>query len=358
MSDFRLSQRAVATSALALLLTGASLAPAAADGGDGKKGGKGGSSQGQQASGGKSSGKPADKPSSKPADKPSGGSGSGGGQGSGTQGSSGAKGGAAKGAGQDPAGNNGTFKVDGLAFDDGLGNEPHVSCGFRLKFYGFDEGQTGDITIAGQAPSGSGVVSQKDDVLLSDDAAGGGPNDVDAVVTYTMDDLDLSGLTAHPQQGYHVKVTLSTDTPGGVKHKVFWIEPCETETPPATGGTGTGGTDTGGTDTGTDNGTGTDVGGVDTGTGGVGVGGVGVGGVGTGTENRTGTAVLGTKFTRPQSGVAARGAQVLGTAYARGPLAFTGSFTEWLLALGAGLTAAGAGVLAFARKPRGRHAQA
>ncbi|HWL35628.1 MAG TPA: hypothetical protein VNQ77_05490 [Frankiaceae bacterium] len=335
MSDsFRLSQRAVAASAFALVLTGASFAPAVADDGDGKKGGKGAGQSGQahgRGNGGKGSG---------------GGSGSGGesrsdgaARGSGgakaAQGGQGAQGGADNG---DPAGNNGTFKVDGLAFDDGLGNEPHVGCGFRLKFYGFDEGQTGDITIAGHAPSGSGVVSQKNDVLISDDAAGGGPNDPDAIVTYTMDDLDLSGLTAHPKQGYHVKVTLSTDTPGGVKHKVFWIEPCAPEVAPTD--TVVPGTDVGGVDTGID----TEVGGTDT----------SVGGVETGEEAR----VLGTRITRSNAPAAANrgGASVLGTNLARGPLAFTGSFTEALLALGGGLVAAGAGFVLWARKPRGKHA--
>ena len=129
----------------------------------------------------------------------------------------------------DPAGNNGTIKVDGVPFDDSHGNEPHVTCDFRVAFWGFDEGQRGDLTITGQAPSGSGVVSNRTDLLISDDAAGGG-NDPDATVVYGQDDLDLSGLEAHPKQGYHVKITFSTDTPGGVKHKVIWLQPCATPT--------------------------------------------------------------------------------------------------------------------------------
>lgn len=331
MSDsFRLSQRAVAASALALVLAGASFAPAVADDGDGKKGGKGAGQAGQ------AHGRGNDGKGGRGGSGGSNGSGGSGGEarsdgaargsgGTSAQGGKSAQGGAGNG---DPAGNNGTFKVDGLPFDDGMGNEPHVPCGFRLKFYGFDEGQTGDITIAGQAPSGSGVVSQKDDVLLSDDAAGGGPNDPDAIVTYTMDDLDLSGLTAHPQQGYHVKATLNTDTPGGVKHKVFWIEPCATEAAPGAV-------------------PGTDVGGVDTGVGGVDVPDTAVGGVETGEEAR----VLGTKLTRSDTAARA-GTAVAGTDLARGPLAFTGSFTSALLALGGGLVAAGAGFVLWARRPR------
>jgi hypothetical protein len=195
-----LSARAVAGSA-ALLLAGAAFAgPASADPGKGRKGEHG--KKGAAAHGSSRHG------SSHAASKPANG---------------------------DPAGNNGTFKVDGLPFSEGMANEPHVACGFRLKFFGFDEGQTGDVTIAGHAPSGSGVVSSKTGVLISDDAAGGGPHDPDAVIEYAASDLDLAGLTAHPKQGYHLKVTLSTDTPGGVKHKVFWYEPCAA--PPEVAGT-------------------------------------------------------------------------------------------------------------------------
>jgi hypothetical protein len=334
---FRLSSRAVAAGAFAAVLTAGSFAPALADNGKGGggKGGKGGTEQSKKPESAKpeskpaakpESGKPASKPAGKPADKPGGKSGTG-----------------------DPAGNNGTFKVDGPAYDDGKGNEPHVACEFRLKFYGFDDGQTGDITISGQAPSGSGVVSEKTGVLISDDAAGGG-NDLDAIVSYTMSDLDLSGLTAHPQQGYHLKVTLTTDAPGGVKHKVFWLEPCATT--PDTGGTDTGGTDT---DTG---GTDTDTGGTDTGTGGTG----GTGIVAPTTGTRPQTDVLGTKFeqagTTGSTGTTvsgpATGAEVLGTKQTRGPggLPFTGSPALLLLAIGSGLVAVGGTVVAAARRAR------
>lgn len=295
MTSLRLSHRAVAASA-AFLLGGAGLAgPAFAGEGNGHGHGKPAKSE---AKGGKS----------------------------GAKGSSGAQGGRdAKGGDKgDPAGNNGTFKVDGLPFNDGMANEPHVTCGFRLKFFGFDEGQTGDITIAGHAPSGSGVVSKRTDVLISDDAAGGGPNDPDAVVTYTAADLNLAGLTAHPKQGYHLKVTLNTDTPGGKKHKVFWFEPCASETTPEVGGTDETVTPpTTPTVPTTVEGTvqeRTDVGGTTTAT--------------TGTSP-TDTAVLGTRFTRtPSSGAT---------------LPFTGAPVGLLLLAGAGLVVTGAGAVAVAR---------
>ena len=39
---------------------------------------------------------------------------------------------------QDPGGNNGTVKIDGVDFDDHPNNEPHVGCVFQVDFYGYD----------------------------------------------------------------------------------------------------------------------------------------------------------------------------------------------------------------------------
>ena len=141
----------------------------------------------------------------------------------------------------DPAGNNGTIKVDGPAYDDGVDNEPHVSCEVRVTFFGFDEGQTADITFTGQAPTGGGVLLHQSAVPTSDDSAGGAGQDADgATRVYTVDDLGLSGVAPHPKQGYHVKVSVeSLAAPGGAKQKVLWIEPCgdtaDSQVPPAPG---------------------------------------------------------------------------------------------------------------------------
>lgn len=330
MSDsLRLSHRAVAASA-AFLLAGAALAaPAVAD-----EGKKGGGDKGSSASNGRSQG------SSRGGDK-----GDKGAKGdSGAKGDKGAKGDSgAKGSDEDPAGNNGTFKVDGLPYSDGMANEPHVTCGFRLKLFGFDEGQVGDVTIAGHAPSGSGTVASLDDVTFSTDAAGGGPNDPDAIFEFTAADLDLAGLTAHPKQGYHLKVTLSTGEPGGVKHKVFWFEPCETATPapsPTVGGTENENDDDEGDEGGTV------------------VTPPAVGAVGGTNEERGegGEQVLGTSFTRPGSVTATRenGTRVLGTRFERGvgALPFTGSVAGTLLAVGGGLVVVGGGAWLVGRKMR------
>lgn len=125
----------------------------------------------------------------------------------------------------DPPGNNGTVKIerDGPA-DEDRGNEPiGDGCIIWLEFYGFDEGQTADITFTAQAPSGSGELLTDKAVLISDDPAGGG-QDRDAVIAYNLTSA-VQGLKVDKQQGYHIKLSSdSLEAPGGAKHKVFWIK--------------------------------------------------------------------------------------------------------------------------------------
>ncbi|MDF2090997.1 hypothetical protein P0Y31_01450 [Knoellia sp. 3-2P3] len=134
---------------------------------------------------------------------------------------------------QDPAGNNGTIKVDGAAWDARVDNEPHPSCAFRVTFFGFDEGQTADITVTGIAPTGGGALLHETAVPTSDDPAGGAAQDFDgATRVYTAEDLGLDAVAPHPQQGYHLKVAVdSLEAPGGAKQKVLWLEPCEDQAP-------------------------------------------------------------------------------------------------------------------------------
>jgi hypothetical protein len=108
-----------------------------------------------------------------------------------------------------------------------------VSCEFALEFFGYDRGDlNASITFALEAPtrrsSGSQVLGQPDTVAIGEDPAGGG-TDLDAREHYR---LDFTGVTPHPQQGYHVKVTIHADGSQGAdtKYKVFWVQPCEVTT--------------------------------------------------------------------------------------------------------------------------------
>lgn len=137
-------------------------------------------------------------------------------------------------ASSSPPGNNGTIKIDNVPLvdvgqPDDHANHPHVSCTLALSFFGFDA-TTNDATVAfnAQPPSGTGPVTVTEGPT-SFTFTGYGPGDtLDYSAAYQ---LDVSGLVANPQQGYHIKVTVDVSNPGTVsaadeKYKVFWYEPC------------------------------------------------------------------------------------------------------------------------------------
>jgi hypothetical protein len=137
-------------------------------------------------------------------------------------------------AGPNPPGNNGTIKIDGVVFDDLPNNEPHVGCMFQVDFYGYDEGDDlfADVLFEAHPPSGTATLLEDEVFIGEDDDSGGGSEaGLDASATYT---LDLDGLEEHPQQGYHVKLTIRADGSKGadIKHKVFWVTGCPCEEPP------------------------------------------------------------------------------------------------------------------------------
>jgi len=132
-----------------------------------------------------------------------------------------------------PPGNNGTVKVDGVPFDQLPNNEPHVGCTFQIDFYGYDQGNLyATVIFTGQAPTGGGTLAT-DTIFIGGDPAGGG-TDLDASRTYNLS-AALRGIRAHPQQGYHVMLTVHADRSIGadVKHKVFWVERCDATPAPA-----------------------------------------------------------------------------------------------------------------------------
>ena len=126
----------------------------------------------------------------------------------------------------DPPGNNGTVKIDGVEFSQLPNNEPHPGCIFDVEFFNFDAG-VGDatVTFALHPPTGTEVLLV-DTVDNDGDAAGGG-QDFDGEELYDLsDELAASGATPHPQQGFHIKLTVNAPGSIGsdVKHKVFWVE--------------------------------------------------------------------------------------------------------------------------------------
>jgi LPXTG-motif cell wall-anchored protein len=131
-------------------------------------------------------------------------------------------------AAPNPPGNNGTVKVDNIPFDDAPNNEPHVGCVFQVDFYGFDEGDlVADVAFESHPPTGPVQMLLTDEVFIGEDdnAGGGSQAGLDASATYS---LDFTGIRPHPNQGFHVKLTVHADGSHGAdtKHKVFWVTGC------------------------------------------------------------------------------------------------------------------------------------
>lgn len=143
----------------------------------------------------------------------------------------------------DPAGNNGTVKIAGLGDLDGIPNNvAHPGCAFQVEWYGFDEGAdvVSTVSFAMQAPTGDAglTVDGPTQVAVGGDPASGAgtATGLDGVQAYT---LTFSG-EPHAQQGYHVKLTVSTPRSQGndTKTKVFWVEDCTTAARPIAGQAG------------------------------------------------------------------------------------------------------------------------
>ena len=241
-----------ATAALVVGVLGATALPALAEPGNGNADGKAQSHKGEQAKSNKgksSQGKSQKDKGNKGPQGPKN-------PGKGSANSSNAQGnqgggneigqGNAEGGSGDPAGNNGTVKIAPYGDVDSIpNNTPHPGCQFQIEWYGFDEGAdiVSTVTFAMQAPTDDVALSgtSPSTVFVGGDPATGAGTDTgfDGVQDYT---LAFDG-EPHAQQGYHVKLTINTpDSQGAdVKHKVFWVEPCESETTPeaASGQAGT-----------------------------------------------------------------------------------------------------------------------
>jgi hypothetical protein len=137
-----------------------------------------------------------------------------------------------------PPGNNGDVKIE-FTGTQPPNMEPHVPCTFNIEFRGYDEGNlTGTYSFALQPPTGTDVVLTGSTAIGEDPA--GGANDLDASVPIDLGPY-LAGVTPHPQQGYHVKVTVDAQGSIGAdtKYKVFWVKcgPSYVPGPTATGDT-------------------------------------------------------------------------------------------------------------------------
>jgi hypothetical protein len=129
-----------------------------------------------------------------------------------------------------PPGNNGTVKIEGVDFDSVPDNDPHVGCIFTIEFRGYDQGNlNATYSLDAQPPSGQDINIASGSTFIGEDPAGGA-NDLDATVVININGTNLSDLVEHPQQGFHLRLTVHAEGSIGsdVKHKVFWVTGCPT----------------------------------------------------------------------------------------------------------------------------------
>jgi len=127
------------------------------------------------------------------------------------------------------AANPGTVKVDDRPIDEIPDNSPLPGCLFDLEFFGFPTGTNVTYKFAVYPPTsntnGPGTTITPPGVVARTLGAMNSNR-----LNLRIEDIDLrtglanAGVAAHPQQGFHVKLTVKT--PGGSKYKVFWVE-CE-----------------------------------------------------------------------------------------------------------------------------------
>ena len=128
-------------------------------------------------------------------------------------------------------GNNGTVKIEDVEDYDGTPNNvPHVGCDFQVEWFGFDEGGdiVSDVEFLAHAPTGgqgpAPYAPESVDVGADGQSGAGTESGWDGAQPYS---LEFTG-DPHPKQGYHVKLTTTTEYSQGsdVKHKVFWVDSC------------------------------------------------------------------------------------------------------------------------------------
>src|SRR5437763_549403 len=120
--------------------------------------------------------------------------------------------------------NAGSVKVDEEEVDDQPANHPHAACAVRISV-----NRTFGVPVTIDFDAQPPTTRPGDDQRLLEVTLPAGDNVTDLI------DLTpaLAGITPHPQQGWHVKLTVHTPS-GGEKHKVFWVTECPAPTPTTT----------------------------------------------------------------------------------------------------------------------------
>ncbi len=117
------------------------------------------------------------------------------------------------------------MKIDGRPLDQHPDNEPHVGCVFELDLSNYpDGGIEARYSVRLWPPTGRERLLSGG-FTLEDDPAGGG-QDLDGELRLDLaEPLRGSGAAPHPQQGWHVEVSVRAPHSLGPddKHKAFWV---------------------------------------------------------------------------------------------------------------------------------------
>lgn len=136
---------------------------------------------------------------------------------------------AAAGGSNKPPGNNGTVKIDEYTMDAGHDNDPHVTCGFSVNFFGYDSGpQQATIDIRPVAPTAGTGSFHTSTTWNVGTRTSGAQFDRSVPISFSQLQSALSGVSPHAQQGYHLRLEVEVTGSQGSddKYKTFWLRPC------------------------------------------------------------------------------------------------------------------------------------
>ncbi len=132
----------------------------------------------------------------------------------------------------DPAGNNGTVKVDTQNLDYMPDNQTQADCVFWIDFYGFDSGASAAVTFTVIAPTVATEVSfdmGPFSLGTSDHSGGGSVSGFDTRVPIDLNTQLARFMGPDGTGKAHVKLTVhaSGANNADTKYKAFWVSGCE-----------------------------------------------------------------------------------------------------------------------------------
>ena len=106
----------------------------------------------------------------------------------------------------------------------GEDNDPQLPCTLTVQLFGYPAGNNlAAVTIAGQAPSGSGTVLTDSIPFAGSTSPNGSLLDTFKTYSFSVTQLTDAGLTAQPQQGYHLRVSVAVNGWPAKTH-VVWLD--------------------------------------------------------------------------------------------------------------------------------------